>query len=77
MTEDNIVTVFDVEYYDEWLEIEDFKTIRADTEDEALDEFEEEYVDNEDRYDVQSVEESYTLNKTRVEDLLGEMETVE
>jgi hypothetical protein len=51
---------YDVEYYDEWLEVDDFKSIPADGEEEALDEFWD-MVDDEERYTIQNVERAFMI----------------
>jgi hypothetical protein len=52
---------YDVEYYDEWLEIEDFKSVPAESEDEALDTFWDVVESDENRYDIENVERAYML----------------
>lgn len=66
---DEIITAYSVVFNDEWLGIEDFRTIRAESEEEARSTFEEEYAE-EGRHEVVEVEEAYQLNKTKVDNLL-------
>lgn len=51
---------YDVEYYDEWLEVDDFKSIPADSEGEALSEFWD-MVDDEERYTIENVERAFMI----------------
>lgn len=69
MTESNIVRAYNVEYRDEFLELDDFRTIRASNEDEALEIFNREYAE-EDRHQVESVELAYELDQAKVEELI-------
>ena len=71
MSEANIVRAYNVTYEDEFLGVEDFMTIRASDEDEALDIFDQEYVDDEDRYEIKEVEVAYELNQGKIEDLIN------
>lgn len=60
-------TYYDVHYYSEWLEAEDFKTVRADDEEEARDQFFEDQAETlnetpeeiENRVEIQEVEFAY------------------
>lgn len=72
--EDEIVRAYNVQYTDNWLEIEDFRTIRAEDKEEAREIFEEEYSED-DRQDITEVEQAYELNKTKIEELLGGIES--
>jgi hypothetical protein len=72
--EDEIVRAYNVQYTDNWLEVEDFRTIRAEDEEEAREIFEEEYAE-EGRQDITEVEQAYELNKTKIEELLGGVES--
>lgn len=69
---DNIVRAFTVRYEDQWLEVDDFKTIKASDEDEARERFRDEYLE-EDRAEITEVEEAYELNKTRVQELMQQI----
>lgn len=69
MTESNIVRAYNVEYRDQFLEVDDFRTVRASSEDEALEVFNEEYAE-EDRHEVENVELAYELDQTKVEELI-------
>ena len=73
MSEANPHTVraYNVMYEDEFLGVEDYRTIRASDEDEALDIFDQEYVDDEDRYEIKEVEVAYELNQGKIEDLIN------
>lgn len=71
---EEIVRAFHVSYYDHRLEVDDFQTIKAESEDDVRDIFNSNYED--DRYEVTSVEVAYELNKTKIEDLLGELESI-
>ena len=71
--EDEIIRAYNVQYNDEWLGIEDFKTIRATDEEEARETFHEEYGE-EDRHDVTNVDLAYELNRTKIQELLGGMQ---
>lgn len=55
-------THYDVQFYDEWLEVDDFVTLEAEDEDDARETFLNEYVEegDEDRYDIQEIEYAYT-----------------
>lgn len=70
--EDEIIRAYNVQFNDEWLGIEDFKTIRAADEEEARETFHEEYAE-EDRHEITSVELAYELNRTKIQELLGGM----
>jgi hypothetical protein len=72
--QDEIVRAYNVQYSDSWLGVEDFRTIRAEDEEEAREIFQEEYA-KEDRQEITEVEEAYELNKTKIEDLLGGLES--
>lgn len=75
MTETEIVRSFRVEYYDEYLEVDDFQTINAESEEDARSIFEDQY-NGDDQYEVTNVEKAYELNKTKIEDLLGDVESI-
>jgi hypothetical protein len=53
-------THMDVTYYDEWLDIENFVTLQADTEAEAREKFSEE-VDNLERKEIVDVEHAFEM----------------
>lgn len=50
---------YDVVYYDEFLDVEDFKTIRADDPADARETFKDEHYE-EDRHEIEDVEHAYT-----------------
>lgn len=57
-----------VNYYDEYLEIEDFTTIESDQDKESVkDKFYQQH--DEDRYDVQEVNLAYEINEESIEKL--------
>lgn len=69
--EDEITRAYNVQFNDEWLGIEDFKTIRAEDEETARQSFEEEYAE-EGRHEIIDVEVAYDLDQSKVQDLLGD-----
>lgn len=75
MTETEIARSFRVEYYDEYLEVDDFQMINAESEEDARSIFEDQY-NGDDQYEVTNVEKAYELNKTKIEDLLGDVESI-
>lgn len=52
---------YDVTFYDNWLEVEDFKSIPADSEEDARAAFWDEVGGDEERYDIESTEYAFTL----------------
>lgn len=50
---------YDVHFHDEWLDIDDFATIRADSEEEAEDKFWEDH--DSDRVEVTEIEHAVTI----------------
>lgn len=70
--DDEIIRAYNVQFNDEWLGIEDFKTIRAADEEAARESFEEEYAED-GRREITNVELAYELNRTKIQDLLGGM----
>lgn len=75
MSENTVVRAFNVQFYDSYLEIDDFDTVNAESEEEARSKFLEER-DDEDRYSIEEVTQAYELDKSKIERLLGDMETV-
>ena len=65
------VRAFHVEYYDEWLGVEDFQTVRAADEDTAREQFEEDTENDRERYEFRDVTEAYALNKSKIDEILG------
>lgn len=74
MTESNIVRAYNVRYTDEFLGVDDFRTIRADNEEDALQTFNEEYAED-DRHEVNEVELAYELDQGKIEDLIEGVES--
>lgn len=70
MTEsENVTRAYNVEYRNEFLEIDDFRTIIAEDEDTAREVFNDEYAE-EDRHEIQNVELAYELDQDKVEQLI-------
>lgn len=76
MSENQVVRAYNVQFYDHHLEVDDFDTINADSEDDARDKLLESRDGDEDRYTIQEVTEAYVLDKSKIERLLGDLETV-
>lgn len=76
MSDNQVVRAYNVQFYDSRLEIDDFDTINADSEDDARDKLLESKDGDEDRYTIQDVTEAYVLDKSKIERLLGDLETV-
>lgn len=75
MAQNNVVRAYNVQFYDDHLDVDDFDTVNADSEDDAEDVFLSS-VDDEERYTVQEVTKAYELDKTKIERLLGDLETI-
>jgi len=73
---DDIIRAFNVHYYDEWLDIDDFTTLKAENEKAAQTCWEEEHR-RDDRQQVTSIEQSYSLNKTKIERHFGNAQMFE
>lgn len=59
-----------INYYDEYLEIDDFTTIESDQDKESVkDEFYQQY--DEERYNIQDVSLAYEINEESIEELGG------
>lgn len=70
MTEsENVTRAYNVEYRNEFLEIDDFRTIIAEDEDTAREVFNDEYAEG-DRHEIQNVELAYELDQDKVEQLI-------
>lgn len=67
---ENKVQSFNVEFYDSWLEVEDFTVVSAESEEDARETFLEEH-DEEDRREVRNVELAYDVNKSKVDEIVG------
>lgn len=65
------VQSFNVEYYDSWLEVEDFTVITGKNEEEVREKFESDYMED-DRHEIRNIEVAYEINKSKVEEILGE-----
>lgn len=75
MSQNNVVRAYNVQFYDDHLDVDDFDTVNADSEEDAEDVFLSS-VDDEERYTVQEVTKAYELDKTKIERLLGDLETI-
>lgn len=75
MAQNNVVRAYNVQFYDDHLDVDDFNTVNANSEDDAEDVFLSS-VDNEERYTIQNVTKAYELNKSKIEKLLGDLETI-
>lgn len=72
MSEDKqSVQSFNVEYYNSWLEVEDFVVITGEDEEDVRKKFEKNYMEG-DKYEIKSVGLAYEINKSKVEEILGE-----
>jgi hypothetical protein len=76
MSENQVVRAYNVQFYDSHLEVDDFNTINADSEEDARNKLLDERDGGEDRYTIQEVTEAYVLDKTKIERLLGDLETI-
>lgn len=65
------VQSFNVEYYDSWLEVEDFTVITGEDEEDVREKFEKNHMEG-DRHEIRNVELAYEINKSKVEEILGE-----
>lgn len=75
MSQNNVVRAYNVQFYDDHLDVDDFDTVNADSEEDAEDVFLSS-VDDKERYTVQEVTKAYELDKTKIERLLGDLETI-
>lgn len=76
--EDEYIRSFSVYYRNKLLDVEDFKSIRAQDEESAVEEFKQKYFeDEEEEYEILDVEMGFELNKRKIEEFLGGLETVE
>lgn len=62
------IKAYNIIYHDDFIGNEDFKTIRASSEDEAIDKFEE---DVEESYEIKDVELAYVLDSSSINDLVN------
>lgn len=75
--EDEYIRSFSVYYKNKLLDVEDFKSIRAQDEESAVEEFKQKYFEDEEEYEILDVEMGFELNKRKIEEFLGGLETVE
>jgi hypothetical protein len=65
------VQSFNIEYYDSWLEVEDFTVITGKDEEDVREKFKENHMQD-DRQEIRNIELAYEINKSKVEEILGE-----
>ena len=71
MAENNEIKAFRVVIEDQWLEVQNFYTIKADSEEDAVDKFQENHARGDGTQEITSVEEAYCLNADAMRRLIG------
>lgn len=71
MSETDEIKAFRVVIEDQWLEVENFYTIKADSEEDAIDKFEENHARGDGTQEIINVEEAYSLNADAMRRLIG------
>lgn len=71
MSQTDRIRAFRVVIEDEWLDIENFYTIKADSEEEAEQKFKDNHARGDGTQEVVSVEEAYSLNADTMRRLIG------
>lgn len=71
MSENNVVSSYRVEVEDKWLDIHNFQTVRADSEDHAIEIFNENYGRADNTQKITNVEEIYSIDLEKLDNLFG------
>lgn len=71
MSETDEIKAFRVVIEDQWLEVKNFYTIKADSEEDAVDKFQENHARDDGTQEIINVEEAYSLNADAMRRLIG------